>query len=405
MLAALFNAEMQRMPRMRRGSLRWLRILCVSAVMAIALVACLYPPALLSTNNNLREPDPTSSANGSAQPGSADLSAVLASVQAKLNELHQAGSFPGATIGFVLPDGRSGSVSVGFADVENKIPLKPTDRMLAGSIGKTYVSAAMLQIVQEGKVDLDARIERWFGGDVWCTRLPNAKDITLRMLMNHSSGIPEHVLNKAFITEMKKDPDRIWKPEELIAYILDAKPLFPAGQGWSYADTNYILAGLIVGAASRLAMRLVALVAHDPLAFTVEGSVGTLAIVSLASIFPGIIYALTRHLLPWPEAARGLLFGVAMLLVIGLPFFYGALSNGELSRGPLEFGRGLFAALFLLFGLLVGLVAGWLASHLPAPRRSVGSVAGYSALLLAGLIGLAVQIQVLLLVYLGIGAS
>jgi hypothetical protein len=165
------------------------------------------------------------------------------------------------------------------------------------------------------------------------------------------------------------------------------------------------VAGLIVGAASRLAMRIVALVADDPLEFTVEGSAGILAIVSLASIFPGIVYALVRRILPWPEAALGLLFGVAMLLVIGLPFFYGALSNGELSRGPLDFGRGLFAALFLLFGLTLGVVAGWLASRLPAPRRSVGSMAGYSALLLAALIGLGVQIQVLLLVYFGVGAA
>ncbi len=240
LLATLFTAETQRTPRMRRGSLRRLRELCVSAVMAIALISCLYPPALGSTNN-LKDPDATSS----TQASSADLSALLASLQAKLNELHQAASFPGATIGFVLPDGRSASVSVGLADVERKIPIKPTDRMLAGSIGKTYVSAAILQVVQDGKLDLDAKIERWFGSDAWFLRLPNAQDITLRMLMNHSSGIPEHVLNKDFIAAMKKDPDRTWKPEELVAYILDAKPLFAAGHGWSYADTNYILAGMI----------------------------------------------------------------------------------------------------------------------------------------------------------------
>jgi hypothetical protein len=103
--------------------------------------------------------------------------------------------------------------------------------------------------------------------------------------------------------------------------------------------------------------------------------------------------------------ARGLLFGVVMLLIIGAPFFYGALSNGELSRGPLDFGRGLFAALFLLFGLALGLVTGWLASRLPAPRRSVGSVASYGALLLAALIGLAEQIQVFLVVYFGVGSA
>src|SRR5215470_257574 len=176
---------------------------------------------------------------------SADLSTLGERLKAKLAESHQAATFPGATLGFVLPDGRSGSVSVGLADVEQKAVLKPSDRMLAGSIGKTYVSAVMLQLVEEGKVNLDTKIERWFGSDAWFPRLPNAKDITLRMLMNHSSGIPEHVLNKDFIPEMRKDPDRIWKPAEMIAYIFDAKPLFPAGQGWSYADTNYIIAGMI----------------------------------------------------------------------------------------------------------------------------------------------------------------
>ena len=166
-------------------------------------------------------------------------------VRTKLDELRQGADFPGATVGFVLADGTSASVSTGLADVENKIPLKPDDRMLAGSIGKTFVAAIMLQLVEKGAVNLDDKIERWFGRDPWFGRLPNARDITLRMLMNHSSGIPEHVLNKDFIAAMKQQPDRLWKPEELIAYILDLKPLFRAGQGFSYADTNYILVGMI----------------------------------------------------------------------------------------------------------------------------------------------------------------
>jgi D-alanyl-D-alanine carboxypeptidase len=193
---------------------------------------------------NLGPPELAFAQSGN-RSNNAAIASLRANLQAKLEELHKAATFPGATIGFVLADGRSGSVSTGLADVEAKIALKPTDRMLAGSIGKTYVSAVTLQAVQEGKLDLDAKIESWLGRENWFRRLPNAKDITLRMLMNHSSGIPEHVLNKDFIAEMKKDADRIWKPEELIAYILDAKPLFAAGHGWSYADTNYILVGMI----------------------------------------------------------------------------------------------------------------------------------------------------------------
>jgi D-alanyl-D-alanine carboxypeptidase len=66
------------------------------------------------------------------------------------------------------------------------------------------------------------------------------------MLMNHSSGIPEHVQLKEFNDAFASQPDKVWKPEELLAYIFDHKPLFPAGQGWSYADTNYVVLGIIV---------------------------------------------------------------------------------------------------------------------------------------------------------------
>lgn len=168
----------------------------------------------------------------------------------KLIELRDDGGFPGVSVGVAAPDGRTVGVSVGYADLEAKRALKPADRMLAGSIGKTYVSAVTLQLVEEGKLNLDDRIEKWLGRESWFDRLPNARQITLRMLMNHSSGIPEHVLNKDFIKILREQPDKVWKPEELVAFILDSKPLFEAGKGWSYADTNYILVGMIFERAS-----------------------------------------------------------------------------------------------------------------------------------------------------------
>lgn len=186
---------------------------------------------------------PESSLAQSARPSAREL---REKVEEKLVELHSAAEFPGATVGVVLPDGKSFSVSAGLADVERKAPMNPSDRMPSGSIGKTYVAAVMLQLVEEGKASLDDKIERWFGRDAWFARLPNAKDITLRMLMNHTSGISEHVLMKEFIARLREDPDKVWAPEELVAYVLDSKPLFPAGEGWSYADTNYILVGMII---------------------------------------------------------------------------------------------------------------------------------------------------------------
>jgi D-alanyl-D-alanine carboxypeptidase len=61
---------------------------------------------------------------------------------------------------FVLPDGAGASVSVGVSDIVSQRPLVSTDLMLAGSVGKTFVAATMLQLAQEGKLNLDDKIER-----------------------------------------------------------------------------------------------------------------------------------------------------------------------------------------------------------------------------------------------------
>src|SRR4051812_14630239 len=82
-----------------------------------------------------------------AGTGAADDAArarILRAVRARLEETHAALKFPGATVGFVLPGGLSASASAGLADLETKKPLGPTDRMPAGSIGKTFVAAVAL---------------------------------------------------------------------------------------------------------------------------------------------------------------------------------------------------------------------------------------------------------------------
>ena len=66
------------------------------------------------------------------------------------------------------------------------------------------------------------------------------------MLLNHSSGIPDHVDTSAFEKALSKSASRDVDYSELIGYVLNKKPLFPPGQGHNYADTNYILAGMII---------------------------------------------------------------------------------------------------------------------------------------------------------------
>ncbi len=184
-----------------------------------------------------------------------NLPRILNKLQTHLDQARTTAKFPGAQVSFTWidpdapnPEQRyySGSVASGMSDLEHNTALKNSDRLLAGSIGKTFVAVATLMLVEQDKLKLDEKISTWLGSETWFPRLPNSKDITLRMLLNHSSGIPNHVELPAFEKAMYKSATRNIDYSELIGYVLNKKPLFPAGQGHYYSDTNYILLGMII---------------------------------------------------------------------------------------------------------------------------------------------------------------
>lgn len=167
-------------------------------------------------------------------------------LQMKLDEWHKAGKFPGATLGVALANGESFGLAVGVSDRASKAPMKPSARMLAGSVGKTFAAATALQLIKEGKIGLDDRVEKYLGKEPWFDRLPNAKDVTVRMLMNHTSGLVRYEFKKEFTDFLTANPMKSWTPEERLAYLFDAKPPFEAGKGWDYSDTNYIVLGMVI---------------------------------------------------------------------------------------------------------------------------------------------------------------
>ena len=173
-------------------------------------------------------------------------SSLQTALQTKLDEWHKAGSFPGATLGVVLANGESFGLAVGFADRDARTPMKPNDRMLAGSVGKTFAAATALQLIKEGKIGLDDKVSKYLGKEPWFSRLPNAADITVRQLMNHTSGLVRYEFKDQFTKDLTANPDKTWKPAELVAYLLDEKAPFEAGKGWDYSDTNYIVLGMII---------------------------------------------------------------------------------------------------------------------------------------------------------------
>ena len=171
---------------------------------------------------------------------------LKAALQLKLDEWHKAGSFPGATFGVVLANGESFGLAVGFSDRQTKTAMRANDRMPAGSVGKTFAAATALQLIKEGKIKLDDKIEKYLGQEQWFARLPNAKEITVRQLMNHTSGLVRYEFKEQFTKDLTANPEKFWKPAELVAYLLDEKAPFEAGKGWDYSDTNYIVLGMII---------------------------------------------------------------------------------------------------------------------------------------------------------------
>jgi D-alanyl-D-alanine carboxypeptidase len=187
-------------------------------------------------------------AQGQTKPADAtsNLAALKQKLQTQIDDWHKNGKFAGATVGVVLADGTFFGLATGYSDRDKKTPMRSSDLMLAGSVGKTYCAAAAMQLIKEGFFSLDDRIEKYLGKEKWFARLPNANDITIRQLMTHTSGLVRYEFKDQFTNDLTANPAKVWKPEELVAYILDTEAPFKAGQGWDYSDTNYIVLGMIM---------------------------------------------------------------------------------------------------------------------------------------------------------------
>ncbi len=182
-------------------------------------------------------------------------------ILAQLEERFQAGldairtkyELPGMTAAYALPDARVAAFASGQADKESGAKMTVDTRMPAGSVGKTFVAATVIGLAQDGKLSLDDKARKWLGDEPWFDNLPNAQEITIRHLLMHRGGIADHIYDPQWIEEARKmvrlldtDPDHYFRPAELVQFVLKREPLFPAGQGYKYTDTGYILLGMII---------------------------------------------------------------------------------------------------------------------------------------------------------------
>jgi D-alanyl-D-alanine carboxypeptidase len=106
-----------------------------------------------------------------------------------------------------------------------------------GAVAISYLGTVLLQLVDESKVGLDDTIDEW---------LPDAlasEKVTLRMLINCTSGYADYVTQKSFVDALYKDPFRAWTMEEQLSYVAGKPLLYEPGTNWSYAHTNFVILG------------------------------------------------------------------------------------------------------------------------------------------------------------------
>jgi D-alanyl-D-alanine carboxypeptidase len=122
-------------------------------------------------------------------------------------------------------------------------PMRPTDRFRIGSITKTFVATLVLQLADEHVLSLDDTLDRRLPG-----MIPNGGAISLRQLLQHTSGLFDYAADPATFAPFAHDPGHAWSPRDLVAIARRHQPGFPPGAGWGYSNTNYVLLGLVVEA-------------------------------------------------------------------------------------------------------------------------------------------------------------
>jgi len=142
------------------------------------------------------------------------------------------------------------TAATGVADVGTGRPMRPTLAFRAGSVTKSFTAAVVLQLVAERRLRLGDTVERWLRGV-----LPYGGAVTVRALLQHTSGVPDYweagpdPLNISFVNDPAVRA-KTYAPLQLVERVSGVRPDFAAGSRVEYSNTNYVLLGLIVEAAT-----------------------------------------------------------------------------------------------------------------------------------------------------------
>ena len=159
--------------------------------------------------------------------------------QATLDKWRLRGDIPAVVVGVAHSDGRTWLGASGTPERAGPVAVTTDARFRIASITKVFVAVVVLQLVEEGKLELDDPLSRY---------LPDysALGVTIRQLLNHTSGIPDYSMSDDFNKNLLNDRERRWTTAEVLALVKDKEPDFRPGTDYSYSNTDYILLGEVI---------------------------------------------------------------------------------------------------------------------------------------------------------------
>ena len=134
--------------------------------------------------------------------------------------------------------------AAGYSSVESRAPMENCHLQYLQSISKTYMAVEILQLKERGKIDLDAPITKYLPA-TYSRHLKNPEKVTVRMLLNHTSGVPEYNDNPGFVSQVIQHPLENFSASDCLRSIAGQDPLFEPGTKYKYVNTNYLLLSLI----------------------------------------------------------------------------------------------------------------------------------------------------------------
>jgi D-alanyl-D-alanine carboxypeptidase len=198
-------------------------------------------PSKAGSRGSDRTSSATNTSSDSASPSPGGFEADVAAIQQAMGIIVGDG-VPGVVV--LVRHGRDLRVLArGQADLAAKAPMSPRDVFRIGSITKSMVAVTILKLVERGVLSLNDTVDRWLPGLV-----PHGDAITIKQLLNHSSGLANFTDLPLFASVPRGTP---LSPRELVRLAASQPILFPPGRGKHYSNTGYIVLGMIIEKATR----------------------------------------------------------------------------------------------------------------------------------------------------------